>query len=517
MAKLIPQIVDEAADRTPAKEAFRHDGAAVGYAELAARANRLAHTLAATGLRPGDLAGIYMGKSLHTATAVFGIQKAGAAYVPLDPAAPPERTNRILRECRIRHVVSDDRHAARLGELAAAGNELSHVFGPATGAGHANVVGWDEVTTAPATTPPVQARPGDPAYVIFTSGSTGAPKGIVHTHASGLAYARMAARLYGLRSDDRLSNFPPLHFDQSTFDFFAGPLAGATTVIIGAEHQLVPASLSQLVEDERLTVWYSVPFALIRLLLYGELHARDHSSLRWVIYGGEPFPPKHLRALMARWPHARFSNNYGPAETNQVTYHHFGPGDDDDVGAERPVPIGRPCDGVAALVVGEDGAEVTPGVAGELLVDAPTAMQGYWAAPELTAAAFRREGRRRYYRTGDLVRRRPDGLLEFAGRVDRQVKTRGFRVELDEVEAVLSSHPAVREAAVYPVAGGDTTLIRAGVILEPGADPATVRSHAARRLPGYAVPDGIDAVDDLPRTATGKVDYLALTGEGALR
>ena len=169
-------------------------------------------------------------------------------------------------------------------------------------------------------------------------GINGEPKGIMHTHASGLAYAKISSDVYGLTSADRLSNFPPIHFDQMTFDYFSGPLAGATTVIIPEEYMKFPASLSELVEDEKLTVWYSVPFALIQMLLHGALDEQDCSTLRWVIYGGEPFPPKHMHALQTLWPNATFSNSYGPAETNQVNAYHL-----PSIAADRvePIPIGQ--------------------------------------------------------------------------------------------------------------------------------------------------------------------------------
>ncbi len=172
----------------------------------------------------------------------------------------------------------------------------------------------------------VQRAGDDPAYIMYTSGSTGDPKGIVHSHSSGLSYALMAARLYDLNPDDRLSNLPPLHFDQSVFDYFSGCAAGACTVIIPEAYaEQLPASLSELIQRERLTIWYSVPHALIQMLLHGVLGKRDLSALRCVLYGGEPFPPKYLTKLMAAWPEARFCNVYGPAEVNQCTFHFLQP------------------------------------------------------------------------------------------------------------------------------------------------------------------------------------------------
>ena len=528
---LLVENLHRTANGRPEWAAFRCGSEELSYGQLVEHSNRLAAALRARGVGPGDRVGILQGKGIDNPVAVYGIMTAGAAYVPLDPAAPVARLASIVADGAIDHLVSDEERMAKAVKVAAASGRAITIYGVdrsagvdalASSAAHSDagpieLVSRAEVAAQDPSSGTLPADPDDPAYIIFTSGSTGAPKGIVHTHRSGSAYATMAAELYGLTGDDRLSNFPPLHFDQSTFDFFSGPLVGATTVIIGKEHQLVPASLAQLIEDERLTIWYSVPLALVQLLLYGVLHERDHSSLRWVIYGGEPFPLKHLRALMDRWPEARFSNCYGPAETNQCTYHHLEPLTDDDVASGAGVPIGAACPGTEVVVV--DGADrpVPSGEQGQLLVTSPTTMQGYLGRADLDHRAFHHtdgpDGRTRWYRTGDLVRHRADGALEFLGRADRQIKTRGVRVELDEVEAVLSNHDAVEEAAVAPVPDEDGVAVAAWVSVRSGhdLDPAGLRRHAARHLARPAVPATIAVVEDFPRTTSGKIDYRALT------
>jgi amino acid adenylation domain-containing protein len=355
---------------------------------------------------------------------------------------------------------------------------------------------------------------------MYTSGSTGDPKGIMHTHDSGLSYARMAAHTYGVRHTDRLSNHSPLHFDMSTFDYFSGPLAGATTVIIPEAYTKLPASLSRLIEAERLTIWYSVPFALIQLLVRGVLHERDLGALRWVLFGGEPFPPKHLAALMARLPGARFSNVYGPAEVNQCTFYHVPPMPE---GSDEPIPIGQVWPNARGLVVDDADQPVADGEAGELLVQTPTMMRGYWGREDLNARAFYRRSpfagyEEVFYRTGDLVQRQPDGELRFLGRKDRQIKTRGYRVELDEVEAVLLAHPAVEEAAVFPVPDGEgSQRIEAAVILRNGSvvPAAELIRHGKEHLPWYALPLKIEPVAAFPRTTSGKIDRRALQARAA--
>jgi amino acid adenylation domain-containing protein len=377
-------------------------------------------------------------------------------------------------------------------------------------------IDWSEITLATGLSSPlVQLMEHDLAYIMYTSGSTGNPKGMMHTHSSGLAYTKMAVKTYDVGHADRLSNHSPLHFDMSTFDYFAGPLAGATTVIIPEAYTKLPASLSKLIADEQLTIWYSVPFALIQLLMRGILPSRDLSALRWILFGGEPFTPGHLRALQRLLPTARFSNVYGPAEVNQCTYYHVPPLADND---EQPVPIGMVCENVEGLVVDEADAAVAAGEVGELLIRAPTMMRGYWGRPDLNERAFyRRQVFPNYedvfYRTGDLVQEAADGNLKFLGRKDRQVKTRGYRVELDEVEHALASHPHVEENAVYAVPDAEgSSRIEAAVLACAGVvvHVDTLQQYLTSLLPWYAVPATIIVMEEFPRTGSGKIDRRAL-------
>jgi amino acid adenylation domain-containing protein len=355
---------------------------------------------------------------------------------------------------------------------------------------------------------------------MYTSGSTGVPKGIMHTHSSGLAYATAAADLYGVRSDDRLSNHSPLHFDMSTFDYFAGPLAGATTIIVPESYSVLPASMSQLVQDEAMTIWYSVPLALIQILTRGVLDQRDLSTLRWVLFGGEPFPPRHLQDLMRRLPGARFSNVYGPAEVNQCTYYHVPP----SYAAESnttSVPLGQMWAAAEGIVVDSNDDVVAIGGTGELLVRTPTMMEGYWNRPDLDARAFYyrdQDGESvvRFYRTGDVVRLREDGLMDFIGRGDRQVKIRGYRVELDEVERAVVSHARVREAAAVAVDGPDGVKEIHVLILADSDDGPSDRellTYLRSVLPPYALPARVVAVDAFPRTGSGKIDRTRIEAD----
>jgi len=511
----LPQAVDRVAERTPDSVALVCRGDELTYGELYRRANALAHRLVSLGVARGDRIGIYADKTLDAAVAIYGIMKSSACYVPLDPRAPLVRVRQIVSSCDMAGIVTDAAHVAKLEELHGEGSSLRFAVGPSSADIDVPVIGWDSLDLSDGGAPPdTGVMEQDLAYVLYTSGSTGVPKGIMHTHRSALSWAEVAASTYGFNPDDRLSNHAPLHFDLSTLDYFAAAVAGSTTVVIPDEYTKLPASLSKLMSDEKLTVFYCVPFALIQLLLNGALQARDMSRLRLVLFGGEPFPPKHLRALMDLWPGARFCNVYGPTEVNGVTYF-FLPGPPD--GSDASVPIGRPYPNVEAKIVDPENQDVADGDVGELLVRTPTMMQGYWGHPELTEqATFRRSGagtiEEVFHRTGDLVQPLSDGNLRFVGRKDRQVKVRGHRVELDEIEGALGSHEQVAEAAVYLVPEGERHVLRSSVTskFDGELEASDLERFVRGLLPWYAVPESIDVIDAFPRTSTGKIDRLAL-------
>ncbi|MEM8785980.1 MAG: amino acid adenylation domain-containing protein [Pseudomonadota bacterium] len=512
MTHLLPHLVDQSAERFPSHTAFRFLDQTIDYQTLAQRTDQLAGVLGALGVRRGDRVGLYLHKSLETAISLYGVMKAGAAYVSLDPAAPPHRLAGLIQSCGIEVLITHQPRAKGLAALMQAGADtaLKAVIGIETVEGFdGESVPWSALDSAPPKRPDQTPIDLDLAYIIFTSGSTGTPKGIMHTHRSGLSYARGAAALYGVRPEDRLSNHSPLHFDMSTFDYFCAPLAGAQTVIIPEPHSRLPASLSSLMEEARLSIWYSVPFALLQLLAYGALEQRDLSSLRWVLFGGEPFPAKHLTALMAQWPQARFSNVYGPAEVNQCTYYHLPRG-----WSGTNVPLGKVWPHAKGMIL-SDGQESQNGE-GELVVRTSTMMTGYWGCSDQNDQTFWVQdgvtGPERFYRTGDLVRLNTDGDLVFLGRSDRQVKVRGYRVELDEVEAALTGCDGVGEAAAVTLGHDGTTQIAATLTEASGSKLClkTVRQTIEARLPPYAIPAHLSILSDFPRTTSGKIDRRAL-------
>jgi len=525
MIYLLSHILDQAVEKTPDKVAFVCEGQTLTYLDLWQRANGLAQWLVHHGVQRGDRIGIYLNKSLESAIAIYGIWKAGAAYVPLDPSAPTARVAYMLNHCGIRHLVTHKSKRRKLPDILSEAPDVQCIVGlceqQISAEQATTFCAWENLPVSDRA-PTVKLVTQDLAYIIYTSGSTGTPKGMMHTHYSGLSYAQLAADTYGLHEGDRIGNHAPLHFDISMLGFFAGPLVQATTVIIPEAYTKVPASLSQLIQDEALTVWYSVPFALTQLWLRGLPQERDLTALRWVLFAGEPFPTKYLYAWMKQLPQARFSNIYGPAEVNQCTYYHVPPLLEGERVPSEPVPIGQVWGNSEGRVVDDQDQPVAPGNVGELLIRSATMMSGYWQRPDLTAKAFFHTQITNqpavFYRTGDLVQQQPNGQYRFIGRKDRQIKTRGYRVELDAVESALVAQPGVEEAATYaiPYEAG-SYQIEAAVILKAaaGLDESALKRAVAQTLPAYAVPQRIEILTQFPRTGTGKIDRRALQSAAA--
>ncbi|WP_251067967.1 non-ribosomal peptide synthetase, partial [Streptomyces sp. ISL-22] len=473
------------------------------YAELDAASGALAARLRAHGVRPGDLVGLLTEPGADTVVGVVGILRAGAGWVPLDATHPVARLRDQAHRTGVGAVVC---HAATR-EAAAAMDGITPVTADDR----------PPATPSPATPPPNEPPRADPdaiAYVIFTSGSTGRPKAVPITHRSMLTYLDWSVTTFGYGPGDRLVQTASVCFDASVRQLLAPLLVGATVHTLTRDLLRDPDALLDRVVDDRITVWSSVPTLWERLLTAAETRARqdgtppDLSALRWVHVGGEALPAAHVR----RWfdlldacggPRHRISNLYGPTEaTINATCHIIDTRPADDV---RQLPIGRPVGGTELAVIAEDGRPCPPGEPGELLIAGTGLTPGYLGDPQLTAEAFVERDGRRWYRSGDRVRRTEDGVLEFLGRLDDQVKVRGHRVELGEVEAALLTHPDIARAAVLLVDG------RLSAYVEPRSgsarpDPREVRAFLSRALPPYMLPGRIRTLPALPLTGTGKID-----------
>lgn len=500
-------------DRAPERPAVIWRDEVWSYATLYDQVNALAHLLAAQGVGPGDRVCLLLDKSNWAIAAIYGILQRGAAYVPLDPKAPPSRLAEIIRRCEPAALIAGAAHLPALRSHLPSLPRCVIAREPAGDDGA--VTTWLPATSPVPEPPPVAITEQDLAYILFTSGSTGTPKGVMISGRAALAFVEWAVDFCGLRAEDRLGNHAPLHFDLSVFDLFGAAAVGAAVVPVPAEVALFAWSLAGWIDAQALSVWYSVPSVLTQWVVRGGPERFAYASLRCVLFAGEVFPVKHLRSLQAALPHVTLANLYGPTETNVCTAYRV----------PRPLPaettalpIGRACANCEVFALDDAGEVVQPGGEGELYVRGPTLMQGYWRDEAQSRHVLLpdprpgREPRGTVYRTGDWVRLDAQGDYAFVGRRDGQIKSRGYRIELGEIEAVLLDHPAVLE--VIAVALPDEEFgarLAALLVMAPGASlhDAGLRAHCATRLPAYMIPVEFRLVAELPKTATGKLDRRA--------
>jgi amino acid adenylation domain-containing protein len=533
MGYLLQQLLTDSATRSPQRPALAVGTRTLSYAELDGLSNQVARALLAQGVASGDRVGILVPKSAAAVVALFGVLKAGACYVPLDPKSPATRLSAIMTDSAITVVLADQATAHQAAALAGRVPRLRTVIvtgphwgkgappGPADGAAASGpeVVPWDAVLAeAAGALDAVASVETDLAYILYTSGSTGTPKGVMISHRASLTFVDWSVGCTGLGEQDRVSCPAPLNFDLSVFDIFATLKAGACMVVVPEVTVMFPSKLAQWLETEQISFWYSVPSVLTMLATYGNLRGHDHRRLRAVIFAGEVFPAKHLSTLMAELPGPRYLNWYGPTETNVCTWYEVPPGAE----LTAPVPIGKGCANTEVFAVTSDGHRVAkPGEEGELCARGPGLMSGYWGDTEktrqtLVANPFQPAYDELAYRTGDLVTLDDEGNFLYLGRRDGMVKTRGYRVELGEVETAIYAHPAVREAVVLAVP--DEMLgsrLRAIVCADgDGLTREEFIEHCRRHLPAYMVPDMVEFREALPRNSNGKVDRALLAAQG---
>ncbi|HTF09417.1 MAG TPA: amino acid adenylation domain-containing protein [Asanoa sp.] len=477
MHRSLPALFEATCERHPDRTAVACGPESLTYAELAAEARGLAGALARRGVVRGDLVGLRVSRSMDIPVAILGIMLAGAAYVPLDPAFPAERLRLITEEAGIACVVGADLPAR----------------------GHRAV---------PDQLPIVDAD--DRAYVIYTSGSTGRPKGCVITHRNVLALLGGALPLFEVGPDDRWTLFHSVNFDVSVWELWGALATGGTAVVVDSDAAHDPVVFLRLLVEQRVTMLLMVP-AVFRLVLDAYLDAgRPRHALRYALFAGEAVDlDAAARFVDGRPGEVRLVNMYGPTETTVYATHK----ELDDAalhGANRS-PIGRALPHLAISLRDDAGVEVPFGDAGEMWVAGAGVSRGYLGRDDLTAERFVTVDGVRHYRTGDLARLEPGGELEFLGRIDRQVKLRGFRIELAEIEGVLRTCEGVRDAVVEVARGSDLgDYLVAYVVSDGRFDAAQARRAGARLLPAHMLPARYVVLPAIPLTPSGKVDRAAL-------
>jgi amino acid adenylation domain-containing protein len=480
------------AQRYGDRPALHIAGVEYSYAHLLSEARKYASTLQRAGIGPGARVGLLLDKSPSLYASILGTLMSGAAYVPLAPSYPAERLQLIVDQAELAAVIRSS-DTSTIDLRSGPRDLLTHeIEGAATG---------DFI--------PVAITADAVAYVLFTSGSTGIPKGVMVSHANASAFVSWAIDFCGLTADDRMSGHSDVSFDLSVFDLFGAWSSGACLVpVIEMTDRTTPSSF---IAAHRITIWFSVPSVLSTMQATGDLTEHNLTSIRFALFCGEPLLPGPVRALMQACPHARVANLYGPTEATVACAAcelRSLPAAD-----AESIPIGWRTRGTEVFVWHDEGRVAQPGETGEIMIAGDQVALGYWKREEETAQRFIADPRgtgKRSYRSGDLGLVGESGPV-FKGRLDNQVKFRGWRIELGDIEHHLASQQQVVECAVSVIRReGKTDALAAFVRL---ASPRTAKSIVAElreRLPDYMIPTHIRVVQDFPRTLNGKIDRKQL-------
>ena len=469
------------------------------YAQLNAKVNQLAHQLRAEGIGPGHVVALMVERSFAMIIGIFAIVKAGAAYLPIAPDNPPDRTAYMLQNGGVTVLLVQQKTAG-------------HV------AFHVKVIDLDDpdVYRGSSVNPPLLNTPSDLAYVIYTSGSTGKPKGVMIEHRSVVNRLNWMQRAYPICKGDVVLQKTPYYFDVSVWELFWWALQGATLCFLKPGGERNPLAIVDTIARHRVSVMHFVPSMLNVFLEY--LDGKSASvlaglaSVRRVFASGEALTPSHVRKFNDIWGSktaARLTNVYGPTEaTVDVSYF-----DCPTHNELETIPIGRPIDNIRLYVIRE-GREVATGETGELCIAGVGLARGYLNNAALTAEKFTDNPANpgeRIYRTGDVARWLPDGNIEYLGREDHQVKIRGLRIELGEIENTVRDYPGVSDCvADVKKYSENVILIIAYVVCRAEVDSQGLKRHVKRVLPDYMVPHRFEKLDRIPLTASGKADRKAL-------
>jgi amino acid adenylation domain-containing protein len=511
---LVNHYFEESFSTYTSKEAVKQGDRSITYAELNHFANAIAASFVQRGLKKGDKIGLLCPVSPEAIAIMLACLRYGIIYVPLNIFAPIDWLQNVVSKASLDGIVIDDKFVAHKDALQKQIGS-SHFYTIINDGNNASVLdtkGESLLQNTVLGIPPTPSMLADDlACILFTSGSTGDPKGIMISHRNIYTFTEWMKVFFNVTHNERVLSRAPLQFDLSEFDIYTTLSAGGTIVIAPRDFSEEPSDIVDLMRKEEITAIYTVPSAYIRLLHKGKLD-RDVPTLRLACYAGEPFPTPYLREVMKALPNTQFWNIYGPTETNIVTYYHItSPPTTDD-----PIPIGKPVFDTEVVILDEQQKPIKQGEIGEIVVRGGTVFRGYLDNADLTKERLIRCDWHTcpdiFCRTGDLGRILPDGNIAYHGRMDNMVKTRGYRVEIDEVENALSAIADVSQATVVAVPHKNyTNALHAFVQLKtPESSLEDIETKLKSKLPVYMIPYRFHPIDSFPKTSTAKVDRVLL-------
>ena len=494
------RLLDRAAARWPERPALEDENGAYNYAQYRLLARRVGSGILSLGIGAAPVV-VCLQKSARVLLSFMGAMYAGCPYAPVDAAAPMARLTKIVGSLRPGLIIAED---ARRSELEAAFPEVP-------------VRGFDELAAAEPDDAALDAAvdavtDADPIYIIYTSGSTGTPKGVTIPHRGVLSYARWLRETFGFNPETVMANQAPFYFDNSVLDIYGSLCCGGKLIITPEVLFKFPLKLPEFLRDRHVSSILWVPTVMIHVANSGALEGIELPELKTVCFAGEVMPNKQLNVWRRALPDTVFANLYGPTETDVCCCYIV----EGEYADSDPLPIGRACGNMRAIVLTEDGREAADGEMGELCVVGSGITLGYWNAPELTARALvpnplRGSHGEPMYRTGDLAIRREDGLLLFCGRKDFQIKLKGNRIELGEIEAAAVCVPGVENAAaVFSPEEEKIYLFAECPDAEKRLSLRRFNVELRKFIPPYMLPGELIYLDALPHTANDKIDRVRL-------
>ncbi len=499
---LLQHYFHQSVQKWPDKTAVSCQQDSLTFQQLDEKSNQLARWIKSTGAKRGSKIGFFMPKSVGAILAILGSVKADCAYVPVDVKSPVQRMNAIIANAEISVMLVNNESAAVI-------DELKDQLRPVT------ILNVDELPDLDASVLPADNLSIDLAYVLFTSGSTGEPKGVMISHGAIIDYIQWCISYYQLTHEDAISNHAPLYFDNSTFDIYTALFSGATLHLVDDGLNAVLPRLVKWLDERKITTFFCVPSVLTLLLKSRRLKPGTLKTLRHVIFAGEVVRPDVLAQWIALYPDKQFTNMYGPTEiTVDCTYYSI---DNETFDPSSPVPIGHARPNMELFVRLSDG-DIVPATncEGELVVRGTSVAHGYLSNPEKTSDVFIRHPHHpsspeRLYCTGDIVRADADGVLQFVGRTDSQIKLLGHRIELGEVEAVLANIEGVEECIVVFNRDADPDDQHLAALVITDIPLESLHQSLKDQLPVYMVPARLLSVPKepgMPQTSNGKYDRI---------
>lgn len=503
--ELAHTFIEPMAASQPNAIALKMKESTLSYHDLNQRSADIASQIAQFVKVSETCVGMFIEKSIDAVVSIYGILRSGSVYVPMDVKNPIDRLHYIVEQCDIDTLITTPSNVAKLRDVL--GERLAQT----------NLIiieGNGELLLEPATSPVSIEKKGfrvenqNLATVLYTSGSTGVPKGVMLTHACITRFVDWSVDYFKLSPQDNCISHAPLHFDLSLFDIFAAHQAGATTVLVPDGMSGNPRYLTKMIEQEKISVWQSVPSVLVLLLKYGSIEKYDYSQLRHVLFAGEKLSNQNAKKLASHFTQATLHNIYGATETNNSFLYSFPAHLGDDI--PDPLPIGKPYSYVDYMIVNVDGEPCGIDEVGELYVKTPTLMRGY---RNNKAYLYESDARYGFFKTNDLVKQLENGHVQFCGRADDVLKSNGYRINLTEIETVLQSHEKVREVGIFAIPDEDIGN-RIIAYIHAEADTLSMlelKTYCANHLPHYAVPHQFEITSaPLPKTSSGKVNKQQL-------